>query len=118
VDGFGASWHKVYRALTMLAQHHIMKIRDNMSAVIEGLQKEHGLLAAYLEATDKIDWRALHKRVVIVETPKPVNVEAHRASAAPQLPEMVPSTPIAASASIAPSTPRFVFRRANLARAP
>jgi hypothetical protein len=42
-----------------------MKIRDNMNAVIEGLQKDHGLLAAYLEATDKIDWRALHKRVVI-----------------------------------------------------
>jgi hypothetical protein len=27
--------------------------------VIEGLQRYHGLLAAYLEATDKIDWRAL-----------------------------------------------------------
>jgi hypothetical protein len=46
-----------------------MKIRDNMSAVIEGLQKDHGLLAAYLEATDKIDWRALHKRVLIGEPP-------------------------------------------------
>jgi hypothetical protein len=54
-----------------LAYHHVMKIRDNMSAVIEGLQKDHGLLAAYLEATDKIDWRALHKRVLIGETPKP-----------------------------------------------
>ena len=61
-----------------------MKTRDNMSAVIEGLQREHGLLAAYLEAT--------------------VNVEAHRLSAAPQLPEVVPST-----------SP-FVFRRANLVR--
>jgi hypothetical protein len=118
VAGFGASWHKVYRALTMLAQHHIMKIRDNISAVIEGLQKEHGLLAAYLEATDKIDWRALNKRVVIVETPKPVNVEVHHAATAPQLPEIVPSTPIAASASIVPSTSRFVFRRANLGRSP
>jgi hypothetical protein len=29
-----------------------MKTRDNMSAVIEGLQREHGLEAAYLEATD------------------------------------------------------------------
>jgi hypothetical protein len=38
-----------------------MKTRGNMSAVIDGLQGEHGLLAAYLEATDKIGWRALHK---------------------------------------------------------
>ena len=67
-----------------------MKTRDNMSAMIEGLQREHGLLAAYLEATNKIDWRALHRRVVIAETPNPVNVEARRVSAAPQLPE--PST--------------------------
>jgi hypothetical protein len=80
-----------------------MKTRD-MSAVIEGLQREHGLLAAYLKASDKIDWRALHKRVVIAETLNPVNVEAHPVSAEPQLPEIVPST----------ST--FVFRRANLAR--
>jgi len=29
-----------------------------MSAVIGGLQRKHGLLAAYLEATIKIDWRA------------------------------------------------------------
>jgi hypothetical protein len=44
-----------------------MKTRDNKSAVIEGLQRDHGLLAAYLEATDRIDWRGLHKhkRVVI-----------------------------------------------------
>jgi hypothetical protein len=88
----------------MLAYHHVMKIRDNMSAVIPGLQKDHGLLAAYLEATDKIDWRALHKRVLIAEAP--ANVEAHQASAAPQLPEVVPST-----------SP-FVFRRANLLRGP
>ena len=59
-----------------------MKTRGDMSAVIDGLQREHGLLAAYLEATDKIDWRALHKRVVIAQTPKPVNVEAHRTSLA------------------------------------
>ena len=82
-----------------------MMIRDNMSAVIEGLQNDHSLLAAYLEATDKIDWRAaLRKRVVTGETPKPVNVEAPPASTAPQLPEVVPST-------------SFMFRRANLVRA-
>ena len=49
-----------------------MKTRDNMSAVIEGLQREYGLLAAYLEAT--------------------VNVEAHRVAAATELPEVVLST--------------------------
>ena len=78
-----------------------MKTRDN-SVVIEGLQRDHGLLAAYLEATDRIDWRPLHKRDA--GTPEPVNVEAHTASSAPQLPKVVPST-------------SFVFRRANLVRA-
>lgn len=70
-----------------------------MSAVIEGLQKEHGLLAAYLEATAKIDWPALHNQVSIVEVPKPVDLEMHHASTAPMLPRA------------------FAFRRANLARA-
>jgi hypothetical protein len=88
------------------AYHHAMKSRDSMNAVIEGLQNDHGLLAAYLEATDKIDWRALHKRVAIGEAPKPANVEAHQVSTAPQLPEVVPST-----------SP-FVFRRTNLLRVP
>jgi hypothetical protein len=89
-----------------LAYHHVMKIRDNMSAVIEGLQKDHGLLAAYLEASDKIDWRVLHTCVVIGEAPKPASVEADQASTEPQLPEVVPSTS------------SFVFRRANLLRVP
>jgi len=85
-----------------------MKTRDNMSAVIEGLQRDHGLLAAYLEATDRTDWRPLHRRLVIGERPKPSNVEAHQASStAPQLLEVVHSTP----------SP-FVFRRANLVQVP
>jgi hypothetical protein len=92
----------------MVAHHQTMKSRDNMSAAIEGLQRDHGLLAAYLEATDRIDRRALHKRVVIGEPPKPINVEAHHAStAAPLLSEVVLST-----------TSTFVFRRANLMRVP
>ena len=66
-----------------------MKTRDNINAVIEGLQRDHGLLAAYLEATDKIDWQALRKPVVMV------NVEARQASSSP-----------------------FVFRRASLVRVP
>jgi hypothetical protein len=44
-----------------------MRTRDNISAVIESLQRDHGLLAAYLEAIDKIVW------------PKSVNVEAGQA---------------------------------------
>ena len=65
-----------------------MKTRDNMSAVIDGLQSQHGLLAAYLEATDN------RKRVLTAETPKQV-------SAAPE---------------VTPSASTFVFRRANLVR--
>jgi hypothetical protein len=97
---------ELYPALTTLAHHHVMKTRDNMSAVIRDLQRDHGLLAAYLEATDRIDWRALHKRVAIPETPEPINVEAHQASSVPELPDVVPSTP------------QFTFRRANLVRTP
>jgi hypothetical protein len=66
---------RVYRALTTPAHNQIMMKRDDMSAVIEGLQKEQGLLAAFLEATHKIDWRTLHKPAPIRETPKPLNVE-------------------------------------------
>jgi hypothetical protein len=69
--------------------------------VIGGLD---GLLAAYLEATNRIDCRPLYKRAVIAGGPEPVNVEVHTASTAPQVPNVVPST-------------SFVFRRANLARA-
>jgi hypothetical protein len=72
----------------MPAHHHIMKTRDNMRVVIDGLQRRHGLLADYLEATDKIDRRALHQRAVIAETPE------------------------------VPSTSPFVFRRANLVPVP
>jgi len=56
-----------------------MKSRDNTSAVIKALRKEHGLLAAFLEAADKIDCRAFNRRVAMA---KPINVEAHQASAA------------------------------------
>ena len=93
-----------------------MKIRDNMNAVIESLQEEHGLLAAYLEATDRINWRALQKAVVIAEAPEPVNVEAHRTCTAPELPEVVPTAP--ELLGVVPSRSAFVFRRANLVRIP
>jgi hypothetical protein len=65
-----------------------MRNRDDMNAVIEGLRRDHALLAAFLEATDKIDWRALHRRVAIGEASSmPINLD----------------------------TP-FLFRRANLVR--
>jgi hypothetical protein len=88
----------------MLAHLHVMTTRDNMRAVIEGLQREHGLLAAYLEATAKIDWHALQKQVPIGKAPTPIHVEA--ASAVLQSPELVP-----------PKS-SFVFRRTNVVRVP
>jgi len=86
-----------------------MKTRDDISAVIEGLHKDQGLLAAFLEATGKIDWRALHRPVPIGETPEPVNLEACEAPTAPVLAEVEPLK--------SPPSP-FSFRRANLVRAP
>jgi hypothetical protein len=79
-----------------------MKSRDNMADVIEGLREEHGLLAAFLEAADKLDCLALNRRVAMA---KPINVEAHQASAAPVSPQ------------VAPSPSSLILRRANLTRA-
>ena len=76
-----------------------MMTRDDKSAMILGLRKHHGLLAAFLEAADKID----HKRMVIGEMPKLVNVKTRQASTAPQLPQVGPSVGSA-----------FAPRRANL----
>ena len=61
-----------------------MRTRDNIGAVIKSLKRDHSLLAAYLEATEKIDWRAFDGPVLIGETtPKLVNVEAGQASPPP-----------------------------------
>jgi hypothetical protein len=79
-----------------------MKTRDDKSAVIVGLRKHHGLLAAFLEAADKID----HKRIAIGEMPKSVNGEA-QASPASELPQDgLTKSPASA----------FALRRANLER--
>ena len=95
---------RIYCPLTTLAHHRRMKSRHNMADVIEGLRKEHGLLAAFLEAAGKLDCRAFNRRVAMA---KPVNVEAHQASAAPVLSQGAPLIP-------APSP--LILRRANLAR--
>jgi hypothetical protein len=92
-------WCELYLALTTLTHHRVMRTRDNMSPMIGGLRRKHGLLAAYLKATDKIDWRALQRPVAIGEPPRPVNVEAHQVPTEAQLPE------------VAPQTSPFVFRR-------
>jgi len=76
-----------------------------MSAVFKGLYKEHSLLAAFLEATDKIDRRPLNMRAMA----NPINVEANQASAAPISPQVAPL-------NRTPAAPLFIFRRANLAR--
>jgi hypothetical protein len=93
---------RIYRDLTMEEDHRLMKNRDDMTAVIEGLRSEHVLLAAFLKATEKIDWRALQRRTAIGEMPEPINMEAHE------------------PASITPASDGapFAFRRANLVRAP
>ena len=59
-----------------------------MADVIEGLRKEHGLLAAFLEAADKLNCRALNRRPAMS---KPVNVEAHQAPAAPVSSQVAPA---------------------------
>jgi hypothetical protein len=92
---------RIYRDLTMQEDHRLMKSRDDMTAVIEGLHSKHVLLAAFLKATEKIDWRALQRRTAIGEMPEPLNMEAHQ------------PTPIVPASDDAP----FAFRRANLVRA-
>jgi hypothetical protein len=67
-----------------------------MADVIEGLRKEHGLLAAYLEAADKIDCRLPSRRVATA-----------KAFVAPVSPQVAP---------LVPTPSPLVFQRANLVR--
>jgi len=77
-----------------------------MRPVIGTVRRKHGLLAAFLEASEKIDWQALERPVSIAATHKLVRIEERQAPAeSPQLPE------------VAQSTSPFVFRRANFVRA-
>jgi hypothetical protein len=96
-----------------------MANRDETSAVMAGLEKHDVLLTAFLEATGKIDLRALRKRAATGEMPEPVNVEAqpvevhsveaHLASAIADTPQVDPPKPPALA---------FALRRANLVRVP
>lgn len=76
-----------------------------MSAVIKGLHKKHSLLAAFLEAADRIDCRAFSRRPN-GEVSEPVNLEVE---------EMI-SLALPQTEPINLTSP-FVFRRANLVRA-
>jgi hypothetical protein len=115
----------------MRAQHQIMKIRGDSSAVSKGPDWDHALLAAFLDATSRIDRRALQKTIALGEAPKavdlepvdlePVNLEAQPISfeadpvsleASLRLLQVQP-TSTAPKSQIAP----FTFRRANLVKA-
>ena len=119
----------------MQAHHHVMKIRGDINAVSEAPDGGHALLAAFLEATDKIDQRALQRRGVLVDARdgvnlEPVNLEADSTTfdVGPALletaPTLVEEAPAPLEVQLAPMAPDvrvtvapFIFRRANLVRA-
>ena len=134
---------QVYGALTMRAQHQIMKIRGDSSAVSKGPDRDHALLAAFLDATSRIDRRALQKTIALSEAPKAVNLEPVNLEAIDLEPVNLEAQPISFEAdpvsleaepallearltllevqptSTAPKSQiaSFTFRRANLVKA-
>ena len=116
-----------------------MKIRGDSSAVSKGPVRDHALLAAFLDATSRIDRRALQKTIVLSEVPEvvnlqppanlePVNLEAQPISfeadpvsleAQPALLEASLTLLEAQPTSTAPKSQiaPFTFRRANLVKA-
>jgi hypothetical protein len=69
-------------------------------------QHEHdALLAAFLEATNKIDLRALRKHAADVAMPQSINIEAQVETVAAAMLDVATPTP---------AVPAFSFRRANL----
>jgi hypothetical protein len=128
----------VYGALTMRAQHQIMKIRGDSSAVSKGPDRDHALLAAFLDATSRIDRRALQKTIALGAALESVDLEAVNLEAVnleaqpisfeadpvsleaqPALLEASLTLLEAQPASTAPKSQiaPFVFRRANLVKA-
>lgn len=51
----------------MLWDHRVMRTRHDLRAAIDALCERHSLLASYLEAADRLDWRALNKPMAIGE---------------------------------------------------
>jgi hypothetical protein len=122
----------------MWAQHQIMKIRGDSSAVSKGPDRNHGLLAAFLDATSRIDRRAVQKTIALSEAPKavdleavdlePVNLEAQPISFEAD-PVSLEGQPVSLEASLTlleaqpiSTAPKsqiapFTFRRANLVKA-
>ncbi len=109
-----------------------MKNRGDTSAVSKGPDRDHALLAAFLEATSRLDRRALQRPISLIEAPreapKPVNLEADPSSfeASPTLleghPALLEVEPTSLQAQLIPTAPKtnvasFIFRRANLVRA-
>jgi hypothetical protein len=106
-----------------------MKIRSDSSAVSKGPGRDHALLAAFLDATNRIDRRALQRTVVLSEAPnavklEAVNLEAVNLEALPPL-EALP-TPLEANPASLQAHPAstaakslvapYTFRRANLVK--
>jgi hypothetical protein len=82
--------------------------RIDESAAMAGLHEHDALLAAFLEATNRLDLRALRNQAASVEIPEPVNVEAQV--------EIVATEMLDAEAPQS-AAPTFTLRRANLTRA-
>jgi hypothetical protein len=111
-----------------------MKIRGDASAVSQGPDTEHALLAAFLEATNRIDGRVLQRTVALSRAPKlvdlepvdlepvdldPVNLEPVNLEALPTPHEANPASPEAHPAQTAPKSlvAPYTFRRANVVKA-
>jgi hypothetical protein len=84
-----------------------MTNRGGESAVMPGQHEQDALLAAFLEATHRIDLRALRKHAASEEMPRPVNVESQVEIVTVALLDGDPP-----KAAVMP----FALRRANLVR--
>ena len=110
-----------------------MKIRGDTNAVSPGPDRDHALLAAFLEATSRLDQRAIQRSVAVSEAPngfnpepvdlEPVNLEAEPISLEPE-PVSLEAHPTSLDAHLTSADPNvrvavtpFTFRRANLVRA-
>jgi hypothetical protein len=106
-----------------------MKVRGDSNVVSRGSDRDHALLAAFLDATNRIDRRALQRAIVLSEPPEavnsepadlePVNLEPVNLEALPTPLEANPAPLKAHPASTAPKSivAPYTFRRANLVKA-